>query len=103
LNLVVGQMHNATAGGDMQESIKGLRESVTKVSQRLVSPKTWLGSEDVNTLKVLCDLIDLVDQMNIQLAEHVHGPTPPPTNASAFTAASGTAKQLSGKMKPIVL
>lgn len=103
LNLVVGQKHNATVGGDMQEKIQGLRESVTNVSQRLVSPKTWLGSEAVNVLKVLCDLLDLVDQMNIQLAGHVHGPTPPPTNAAAFTAASNTAKQLSGKMKPVVL
>lgn len=32
LNLVVGQKHNATVGGDMQERINGLRESVAKVS-----------------------------------------------------------------------
>lgn len=28
LNLVVGQKHNATVGGDMQERIEGLRQSV---------------------------------------------------------------------------
>lgn len=103
LNLVVGQKHNATVGGDMQEKIQGLRQSVAKVSQRLEAPKTWIGSSGVNVLQVLCDLLDLVAQMNSQLAGHTHGSTPPPTNAAAFTAASGAAKQLAGKMKPITL
>ncbi len=77
LNLVVGQKHNATVGGDMEERIQGLRKSVAAVSQRLVAPKTWSGSEGVNVLQVLCDLLDLVQQMNAQLASHTHGPTPP--------------------------
>jgi hypothetical protein len=29
LNLVVGQKHNATVGGDMQEKIRGLRNSMS--------------------------------------------------------------------------
>ena len=36
LNLVVGQKHNATVGGNMEERIEGLRKSVAAVSQRLV-------------------------------------------------------------------
>lgn len=103
LNLVVGKTHNATVGGDMQERIQGLRQSVAKVSQRYEAPKTWIGSSGVNVLQVLCDLLDLVEQMNSQLAGHTHGSTPPPTNAAAFTAASEAAKQLVGKMKPITL
>jgi hypothetical protein len=90
-------------GGDVQERIQGLRQSVAGVSQRLEAPKTWIGSGGVNTLQVLCDLLDLVAQMNDQLATHVHGATPPPSNAAAFTAASGTANQLAGMMKPIAL
>jgi hypothetical protein len=101
LNLVVGQTHNATVGGDMQEKIQGLRQSVANVSQRLEAPKTWIGSSGVNTLQVLCDLLDLVEQMNSQLAGHTHGPTPPPTNAGAFTTAAVSAKKLAGKMKSI--
>ena len=83
LNLVVGQKHNATVGGDMEERIQGLRESVVAVSQRLVAPKTWLGSEGVNVLQVLCDLLDLVKQMNTQLASHTHLPGPAPAAADA--------------------
>lgn len=101
LNLVVGQKHNATVGGDMQEQIQGLRKSVAKVSQRLQAPKTWLGSEGVNVLQVVCDLLDLVEQMNVQLASHVHGPSPQPNNSGAFTAAANSALVMSTKMKAI--
>lgn len=103
LNLVVGQKHNATVGGDMEERIQGLRKSVTAVSQRLVAPKTWLGSEGVNVLQVLCDLLDLVQQMNAQIAGHAHGQTPPPNNAAAFTADAVKTAELSKELKAISL
>jgi hypothetical protein len=38
LNLVVGQKHNSTVGGDMDERIQGMRKSVAGASQRLQSP-----------------------------------------------------------------
>jgi len=101
LNLVVGQKHNATVGGDMEERIQGMRESVAAVSQRLVAPKTWLGSEGVNVLQVLCDLLDLVQLMNTQLARHTHGPTPVPGNAADFLSNSGTASLLGTKLEKI--
>ena len=101
LNLVVGQKHNATVGGDMQERIQGLRESVSKVGQRLVAPKNHIGSESVNIFQVVCDLLDLVQQMNTQIAAHVHGTGPVPTTAAAFTAGAAKAALMSGKLKPI--
>jgi len=100
-NLVIGQKYNATVGGDMQEQIQGLRRSVSAVSQHLQAPKTWLGSESVNVLQVLCDLLDLVGQMNNQLASHVHGPTPVPSNAAAFASAGLDARMLAVKLKSI--
>ncbi|MGX5217824.1 hypothetical protein ACVTMO_04070 [Pseudomonas segetis] len=95
LNIVVGQKHNAAVGGDMQERIKGVRRSI--------APQTWLGSEGVNMLQVLCDLIDLVEQMNTQLAAHTHvpGPTPSPTDVAQFKAKAAQALLLSGQLKPI--
>lgn len=45
LNLVVGQKHNATVGGDMEERIQGLRKSLAGLSQELQAPKSWIGSE----------------------------------------------------------
>lgn len=87
----------------MEERIQGLRNSVVAVSQRMVAPKTWLGSEGVNVLQVLCDLLDLVHQMNVELAGHTHGPTPPPGNSVAFSNGSVKAISLSKNLKPITL
>ncbi len=103
LNMVVGQKHNATVGGDMVERIQGLRESVTNKSQRLQAPKTWIGSGGVNIFQVVCDLLDLVQDMNAQLAAHQHGPSPIPSNAAAFTADASKAALLSAKLKPVTL
>lgn len=96
-NLVVGQKHNATVGGDMQERIEGIRRSI--------APQTWLGSEGVNVLQVVCDLIDLVQAMNAQLAAHTHvpGPTPSPADATQFNAKAAQALLLAGQLKPITL
>lgn len=101
LNLVVGQKLNAAIGGDLQERIQGIRKIVVGVSQRIQAPKTWLGSEGVNVLQVLCDLLDLVQEMNVQLAGHVHGPTPPPSNAASFNQGAATSLILVNKLKPI--
>jgi hypothetical protein len=101
LNLVVGQKLNAAVGGDMVERIQGLRESVAVASLELTAPKTWIGSEAVNVLQVLCDLIDLVEQMNTAIATHKHGPTPPPDTAGEFTSHAGAATALAGQLKPI--
>lgn len=95
LNLVVGQKLNTTVGGDMAERIQGIRSSI--------APQTWLGSQGVNVLQVLCDLIDLVEAMNTQLAAHTHVPGPAPSlgDVAQFNAKAAQALQLAGKLKPI--
>lgn len=101
LNLVVGQKHNATVGGDMHERIEGLRTSITSISQRLEAPKTWLGSNTINVLTVFCEVLALLQEMNDQLASHTHGATPLPNNASLFSKNSATAQSLKIQMKSI--
>lgn len=101
LNLVVAQKHNAMVGGDMQEQIQGVRRSVTKVSQHLQAPKTWLGSEGVNVLQVLSDLLDIVEQMNVALGVHTHGSSPTPSNAAEYDQAGISAARLGDLMKAV--
>lgn len=101
LNLVVGQKHNATVGGDMQERIEGVRRSVASKGQRLEAPKNWIGSESVNLFRVVCDLLDLLEQMNAQIAAHVHGPTPAPSNAAVFSTNSAWAASHAGVLKRV--
>lgn len=101
LNLVVGQKHNATVGGDMQERIEGVRQSVASQGQRLEAPKNWIGSESVNLFQVVCDVLDLLEQMNAQIATHVHGPSPTPSNAAAFSTNSVWAASHAGLLKRV--
>jgi len=84
LNLVVGDKNNATVGGDMQERIEGLRKSVAGDGQRLVAPKNWIGSESVNLFQVVCDLLDLVQEMNKDIALHVHAQGPVTNTSDKF-------------------
>ena len=102
LSLVVGQKLNAVIGGDLQERAEGIRKSVTAGSQRLQAP-TWVGSEGVTVLQVLCDLLNLAQEMNAQLAVHVHGPSPVPSNAGSFSNAATRARSLATSLKPITL
>ena len=103
LNLVVGKTHNATVGGDMQEKIAGLRKSVAGASQRLVAPKNHVGSEGVNIFQVLCDTLDLIEQMATELASHTHGPSPVPKQAAAFATDAVKAKLLSATLGAVTL
>lgn len=93
LNLVVARKLNLTVGVELLERIMGARKSV--------APTTWIGSESVNVLQVLCDVIDLVIQMNTDIAGHQHASSPVPTNAASFAGHAGTGTQLSGQLKPI--
>lgn len=98
----VGADASTTVAGDLQEQIDGLRRSVAAGGQHLQAPTTWLGSDSVNVLQVLLDLIDLVQQMNTQLAAHGHPSlNAPPSTAAAFTANVATATQLNGQLAPI--
>lgn len=104
LNLVIGQKHNATVGGDMQERIEGLRQSLTKESQRFQASKSWVGSDSVNIFKILCDALDLLQEMNAQMALHTHPQIgQPPVNAAAFTANAAKATLLSAMLEAVTL
>jgi hypothetical protein len=103
LNLVVGQKHNATVGGDMHERIEGLRQSVAGVSQRMQAPKNWIGSDAVNLFKIMCDTLDVLQEMNVQLSVHTHGSSPTPSNAAAFAAKGLEVAALATQLKPITL
>lgn len=102
-NLVVGKKHNAAVGGDMLEKIQGLRKSVAGESQRLVAPKNHVGSESVNIFRVLCDTLDLLEQMSTQIASHVHGSSPVPMTAAVFSADAARAALLSVSLKAVTL
>ncbi|WPC29769.1 hypothetical protein OE648_08410 [Pseudomonas moraviensis] len=103
LNVVIGQKHNATVGGDMQERIEGVRRSLAAKEQHLLAPKNWIGSEAVNLFQVVCDVLELIQEMNVQIAMHNHGVTPAPNNADDFTSYASNASACKVSLKQITL
>ena len=103
LNLVVGKKYNATVGGDMQERIEGLRRSIVAKQQHLMAPKNWIGSESINLFQVVCDVLKLIEHMNVQIARHNHGVTQTPNNAGNFTLYASQASTGLVKLEKITL
>ncbi|WP_277759579.1 hypothetical protein [Pseudomonas sp. A34-9] len=103
MNVVVGQKHNATVGGDMQERIEGVRRSIAAKEQHLLSPKNWIGSESINLFQVVCDVLELIEDMNVQIAMHNHGVTPAPNNAGDFTSNASKASASTLNLRQITL
>jgi len=103
LNLSVSQKHSTTVGGDMQELIEGMRESVVGVSQRLQAPKNRVGSELMNIFKIVCDILDLMQDINNQLAVHINSPglLPNARDVFAFSRSSVVATNTSHKLRGI--
>jgi hypothetical protein len=102
-NLVVSKKYNAAVGGDMHERIQGLRESVAGISQQLSAPKSHVGSKNVNIFRVVCDTLDLIQQIATELAAHTHGPSPIPTQAAAFSSDATKAGLLSAELGSVTL
>ncbi|MEI4520067.1 hypothetical protein [Pseudomonas sp. CCNWLW23] len=88
LNVVVGQKHNVAVGGDMQETINGLRHSLSEKGQRFEAPKSWIGSSEVNLFQVVGEVLSLLKEMNMQLAQHTHADksVPSPADVVSFTS-----------------
>ncbi|WP_444932012.1 hypothetical protein ACJJIF_09695 [Microbulbifer sp. SSSA002] len=75
LNITTTSDINNSAGRDLKEQIGNIRESVAKVRQTIKvkdGGKVWLGSESLNMLKVLEDLIGVVSVLAAPLATHSH-------------------------------
>ncbi|WP_299583719.1 hypothetical protein [uncultured Microbulbifer sp.] len=73
LNITSGIDINISVGRDLKEQIGNILESVAKVRQAIKvkdSGKVWLGSESLNVLKVLEDLIGIVSALAGTLAAH---------------------------------
>jgi hypothetical protein len=105
LNLTTASDLNHSVGRDVKEQIGNIRESVAKVRQTLKvkdGGKVWLGSESLNVLKVLEDLIGVVSALAGTLATHTHpGNGQKPNQDAAINGHKSSADNLESQLKPI--
>jgi hypothetical protein len=76
------------------------RKVTASAEQDHRSPKTWLGSEGENVLKLLSELMATVKALATECAGHTHA-GPPPDQAAAFTAKANEAQAQKDRLDPI--
>ena len=90
---------------DIIAKLAELQCQVRKVSaseqQDYRSPKTWLGSDSENVLKLLSELMATVNALASTCASHKHGKSPAPNEASQFTDQANQAKAQQARLDPI--
>lgn len=102
----LGNHHTATAG-EMVETIGKLRRSVAAQYQWYQAPLTWIGTNDVNIVRLLDYLMICVQRLATHCAVHKHSspetgaPTSAPLNAGDFSSRSNDAKELHETLDPI--
>lgn len=75
------------------------RRVTASLEQEHKSPKTWLGSDSENVLKLLSELMATVKDIATECASHKHSPTMgPPLTASKFTNKASEASQQKSRL-----
>lgn len=77
------------------------RKVTASIEQDHRSPKTWLGSESENVLKLLSELMATVSALATTCAGHKHGTSPVPNEASDFSSQASQANNQKGRLDPI--
>ncbi|WP_417762167.1 hypothetical protein [Shewanella sp.] len=77
------------------------RKVTASIEQDHRSPKTWLGSDGENVLKLLSELMATVNALASTCAEHNHGSGPTPNQAGDFSSQAGQATAQKARLDPI--
>lgn len=77
------------------------RNVMASAEQVHKSPKTWLGSDSENVLKLLSELMATVNALATTCASHTHGTGPAPNEAGDFNSQASQANAQKGRLDPI--
>jgi hypothetical protein len=77
------------------------RKVTASIEQDHRSPKTWIGSDGENVLKLLSELMATVSKLASTSASHTHTHGATPDQASDFSGQSSQANAQKGRLDPI--
>ncbi|EEP9439717.1 hypothetical protein HCO87_004639, partial [Salmonella enterica subsp. enterica serovar Reading] len=88
----------------LEEKIGQIKKSVAGQMQQIVAPQVWFGSSTINTLNLMLELCDTVQQLAQQTAQHSHtnNGSSQPTNSSSISATASTAGNLKAKYSTVI-
>lgn len=88
----------------LEEKIGQIKKSVAGQMQQIVAPQVWFGSSTINTLNLMLELCDTVQQLAQQTAQHTHtnNGSSQPTNSGSISATASTAGNLKAKYSTVI-
>ncbi|EHL2774626.1 hypothetical protein KCB90_005478, partial [Salmonella enterica subsp. enterica serovar Hvittingfoss] len=88
----------------LEEKIGQIKKSVAGQMQQIIAPQVWFGSSTINTLNLMLELCDTVQQLAQQTAQHSHTSygTSAPTNSSSISATASAAGSLKTKYSTVI-
>ena len=98
-----GDWHRATPE-NIHDSAGKIRDCHARVKQLLKSPKTWLGSDSENVLRILSDALTVLETAMVTIANHTHnsGTTPKPDQSGIINGAANQIGSIkSSRLDPI--
>lgn len=78
------------------------RKVTASIEQDYRSPKTWLGSDSENVLKLLSELMATVNALATTCASHTHGSSATPNQAGDFSGQASQANKYKERLEPII-
>ncbi|QRG78084.1 hypothetical protein [Citrobacter sp. R56] len=101
LNDTIKGKADVTVSGSLTEKITGIRRSVA-ATQELIAPVVKLGSEEINVLTLLTDMLDVLNELARVCASHTHPSVGTSSQAGEFTAAARKSTDLKAKYSPLI-
>lgn len=98
----------AVTADSLEERIAGVRRSVAGGAQQIIGSSVWLGSGGagrnggINAMQSILDILDIIQDLARQTAEHVHSNTGGPTNAAAISTSGAAASTVKNKYDPLI-
>ncbi|EKD5379845.1 hypothetical protein OR392_000918 [Salmonella enterica subsp. enterica serovar Anatum] len=88
----------------LEEKIGQIKKSVAGQLQQITAPQVWFGSSTINTLTLMLELCDTVQQLAQQTAQHTHtsNGSSQPTNSGSISATASKAGDLKAKYSSVI-
>ncbi|EEI2938294.1 hypothetical protein G3O87_003660 [Salmonella enterica] len=88
----------------LEEKIGQIKKSVAGQMQQIIAPQVWFGSSTINTLNLMLDLCDTVQQLAQLTAQHTHtnNGSSQPTNSGSISATASKAGDLKAKYSAVI-
>ncbi|EBW6361107.1 hypothetical protein DPU24_09710, partial [Salmonella enterica subsp. enterica serovar Oranienburg] len=88
----------------LEEKVGQIKKSVAGQLQQITAPQVWFGSESINTLNLMLELCDTVQQLAQQTAQHSHtnNGSSQPTNSGSISATASAAGSLKAKYSTVI-